>query len=108
MKDIIRDMEDRRNALTKKLAQYSNIIRGSVTSVCAGCSRANCICDKRTPRKAYRLTYKDRRQKTRIVYIARSRLPEVRRMIANYSKLRKTLEQLIETNIRIFKNGAGN
>lgn len=108
MKDIIRDMEDRRNALTKKLAQYSNIIRGSITSVCAKCSRANCICDKRTPRRAYRLTYKDRRQKTQIVYIARSRLPEVRRMIDNYSKLRNTLEQLIEANIQIFKGGAGN
>ena len=107
MKDIIKGMEDRRNALTKKLAQYSNIVRGSVTSVCAGCSRANCICDNHTLRKAYRLTYKDRRQKTRIVYIPRSRLPEVRRMIANYSKLRKTLEQLIETNIQIFKNGYG-
>ena len=108
MKDIMSDMEDRWSALTKKLAQYSDVIRGSITSVCAKCSRANCICDKRTPRKAYRLTYKDRRQKTRIVYVARSRLPEVRRMIANYSKLRKTLEQLIEANIQIFKNGAGN
>ena len=105
MKDIMSDMEDRWSALTKKLAQYSDVIRGSITSVCAKCSRANCICYKRTPRKAYRLTYKDRRQKTRIVYVARSRLPEVRKIIANYSKIRKILEQLIETNIQIFKNG---
>ena len=105
MKYIIKDMKDERNALLKKLAQYSSAIRGSITSVCAKCSRANCICDKRTPRKAYRLTYKDRRQKTRIVYIPRSRLPEIKRMIANYSKSRKIMEQLIETNIQIFKNG---
>jgi len=105
MKDITKGMKDERNVLLKKLAQYSSAIRGSITSVCAKCSRANCICDKRTPRKAYRLTYKDRRQKTRIVYIPRSRLPEIKRMIANYSKSRKIMEQLIETNIRIFKNG---
>lgn len=103
----MKDMEDRRKALVKKLTQYSNIIRGSVTSVCAGCGRANCICAKRTPRKVYRLTYKDRQQKTRIVYVPRGRLPEVKRMIANYSELRRTLEQLIKTNIQIFKNGYG-
>ena len=107
MKDIIMGMEDTRNTLSKKLAQYSSIIRGSITSVCARCSRANCICDKRTLRKAYRLTYKDRQQKTRIVYVPRSRLPEIKRMIANYSKSRKILEQLIEANIQIFKNGDG-
>lgn len=108
MKDIIKDMGDRRNALLKELAQYSSIVRGSITSVCAKCSRANCICDKRTPRKAYRLTYKDRQQKTQIVYVPRSRLPEIKGMITNYSKSRKILEQLIETNIRIFRNGDGN
>ena len=107
MKYIIKDMKDNRKALSERLAQYSGIVRGSITSVCAKCNRANCICAKQTPRKAYRLTYKDRRQKTQIVYIPRSRLPEVKRMIANCSKLRNILEQLMETNIRIFKNGDG-
>ena len=50
-----------------------------------------------------RVTYKDSRQKTRIVYIPRSGLTEIRRMIANYAKTRKITEQLIETNIEIFK-----
>jgi hypothetical protein len=100
-------MKDKRKALSEKLAQYSDIVKGSITSVCAKCNRANCICEKQTPRKAYRLTYKDRRQKTQIVYVPRNRLPEVRKMIANYSKSRNILEQLIETNIQIFKNGAG-
>lgn len=100
-------MKDSRNMLLKKLAQYPNIVRGSITSVCARCNRANCICGKHTSRKAYRLTYKDRRHKTQIVYVARSRLPEVKRMIANYSKSKKILEQLMETNIQIFKNDCG-
>lgn len=108
MKGRMKDMEDRRNALAKELAQYSSIARGSITSVCAKCSRVNCICDKRTSRKAYRLTYKNRQQKTQIVYVPRSRLPEIKGMIANYSKSRKILEQLIETNIRIFRNDDGN
>ena len=103
----MRDPLRRRNALLSKLGQYSSVVRGSVNSVCAKCNRARCICEERTSRKAYRLTYKDSQQKTRIVYIPRSRLPEVRRMIANYSRLRKTMEALIETNIEIFKKGTG-
>ncbi len=103
----MRDPFQRRNTLLSKLGQYSDFLRGSVNSVCAKCNRAHCICEKRTLRKAYRLTYKDSQQKTRIVYIPRSRLPEIRRMLANYARLRKTMEQLFETNIEIFKRGTG-
>ena len=40
------------------------------------------------------------------MYVPRNRLPEIRKMIANYSRLRKIMEQLIETNLEIFKKGA--
>ena len=103
MKDPVR----RRNVLLRKFEQCANFVRGSVTSVCAKCNRASCICEKKTSRKAYRLTYKDSRQKTRIVYVPRSRLPEIKRMIANYSTSRKIVEQLIETNLKVFKKGTG-
>ncbi|MFQ5853817.1 MAG: DUF6788 family protein [Candidatus Binatia bacterium] len=103
MKDLVR----RRNALLRKFEQCSGFVRGSVNSVCAKCNRARCICDKKTSRRAYRLTYKDSQQKTRIVYVPRNRLPEIRRMIANYSRSRKIMEQLIETNLDIFKKGSG-
>lgn len=94
----------RRDALLRKFEQYSCFVRGSLNSVCATCNRAVCICEKETTRRrAYRLTYKDNQQKTRIVYVPRSRLAEIRRMIANYAKIRKIMEQLIETNIEIFK-----
>ena len=62
-----------------------------------------CICEKQTSRRAYRLTYKDSGQRTRIVYVPRARLPEIKRKIANYSKLRKLIEEFVEINIEIFK-----
>ena len=99
MKDPLR----RRDHLVRKFAQCSDFVRGSVTSVCAKCNRAHCICEKKTSRRAYRLTYKDSQQKTRIVYVPKSRLKEIRRMTANYSRSRKIIELLIETNIEIFK-----
>ena len=92
-----------RDALLRKFVQGSDFVRGSVNSVCAKCNRAGCICEKKTSRRAYRLTYKDSRQKTRIVYVPRSALPRIRKMIANYSRSRQLIEDLIETNIEIFK-----
>jgi hypothetical protein len=52
---------------------------------------------------AYRLTYKDSQQKTRIVYVKRDQLQKMRKMIANYARLRKLIEQLVEANIEAFK-----
>ena len=49
------------------------------------------------------MTYKDSQQKTGIVYVTRARLPEIKRKIANYSKLRKLIEEFVEINIEIFK-----
>lgn len=103
----MKDLVARRNELMREFEKCSDFVRGSINSVCAKCNRARCICDKKTSRRAYRLTYKNSEQKTRIVYIPRSRLPKIRKMIANYSKSRKIMEQIIEINIEIFKNEAG-
>jgi hypothetical protein len=52
---------------------------------------------------AYRLTYKDSQQKTRSVYVKKNQLPKMRKMVANYARLRKLIEQLVEANIAAFK-----
>ena len=49
------------------------------------------------------MTYKDSRQRTRTVYIPRSGLPRIRKLIANYAKSRAIIEKLVETNIELFK-----
>lgn len=99
----MKGLSRKRNTLLKKLDQHSEFVRGSISSVCTTCNRARCICNKTSSRKAYRLTYKDNQQKTRIVYVPRDQLPRIRKMIANYARVRKIIEQLVETNIKIFK-----
>jgi len=86
---------------------YSYFIKGSISSVCMTCSRAHCIC--KTPKgiQSYRLTYKDKHQKTQIIYIAKGRLKEVRKMISNYRKYRDITERIFNINIEIFKEGGG-
>jgi hypothetical protein len=102
----MKDFDKTRKKLLGRLETCSDFVRGSVTSVCAKCNRAGCVCGKITRRRAYRLTYKDGRQKTRIVYVPRSRLPKIKEMIANYARLRKLIGQIVETNIEAFKEGS--
>ena len=93
----------KRDALAEKLATYPEFVRGSITSVCSTCNRAGCVCPKTSSRRAYRLTYKDRQQKTRTVYVRPDQLPRIRKMIANYARVRKLVDQLVEANIEVFK-----
>jgi hypothetical protein len=101
MKNLIR----KREKLLARLGGCADFVRGSITSVCARCGRAGCICESQTARRAYRLTYKNGDQRTRIVYVPQARLPEIRKKLANYAKLRKIIEELVETNIAAFKSG---
>lgn len=97
----------KREALVEKLAKHPDFVRGSISSVCSTCNRARCLCRKKSSGVAYRLTYKDRHQKTRTVYVRQEQLPKVRKMIANYAQVRKIIEQLVEVNIELFKAEAG-
>ncbi len=102
MKGLIQKKE----SLLQEINGYSEFLRGSITSVCSTCNRANCICTGRPTGRAYRLTYKDKQQKTRTVYIARDQLQEARRMVSNHSKIRELMDKLFETNMAILKKKA--
>jgi intergrase/recombinase len=101
MQNLIR----RREALLKRLVAGGNFVKGSIGSVCGSCARSRCICAKPCATKAFRLTYKDSKQKTQIVYIPRNRLSEMKRLTANYARVRAIVQKIIATNIAIFKKG---
>lgn len=87
----------RRESLLTRLVAAGNFIKGSITCVCGTCGRSHCVCTTKSTTKAYRLTYKDGRQKTQIVYIPKNRLPEMRRLTANYARVRVLVQQIIST-----------
>ncbi len=101
----MQNLVKQRESLLNRLVTAGDFIKGSITCVCGTCGRARCICKKPSAAKAYRLTYKDARQKTQIVYIPRGRLHEMKRMIANYARARVLVQQIIVANIAIFKKG---
>ena len=95
----------RRDKLLNQLVDAGDFIKGSITAVCGRCGRAHCVCARKSTAKAYRLTYKDRDQKTQIVYVPRRRLSEIKRQVASYGRMRALIQQIIQTNIAIFKQG---
>jgi hypothetical protein len=103
MKRPWQNLIQRREAWLARRAAAGNFIKGSVTCICRTCGRARCICAKKSAAQAYRLPYKDSRQKTQIVYIPRNRLPEMKRWIANNARVRALVLKIIETNIALFK-----
>jgi hypothetical protein len=99
----MRRTQQKRDALLKRLTQCPEFVRGSISSVCATCNRARCVCRPKSSNRAYRLTYKDAHRRTKIVYVPRNQLPRMRQMIANYKKVRVLMEKIVEANIAVFK-----
>lgn len=99
----MRKLFRKKESIMRRIDECSDFLRGSITSVCSTCNRATCICSGDPKGKAYRLTYKDPNQKSRIVYIPSVHLPKVRKLLANYAKRRKLNEQLFEVNIELLK-----
>lgn len=98
-----RHLTHRRRILLDQLSECGNMIKGSINSVCSACNRSKCICINKTNHQAYRLTFKDKHQKTKIVYIPKNRLHEIKTMIKKYAKAWKIIERLIKINIQLFK-----
>ena len=101
----IENLVSRRDQLMAKLSNLDEILRGTINSVCAKCQRANCVCESKPTAKSYRLTYKDKSQKTKIVYIPKARLSEAKRMIRDHAKAKKFLNDIVALNVEIFKIG---
>ena len=96
-------LKDKQAELLRGLQMSAYFLKGSIGDFCGNCHRAKCICDVKTEKRSFRLTYKDKNQKTRVLYVPRTRVSEVEKLMANNSRLRKILDQLFELNIRIFK-----
>ena len=96
-------LSQKKRRLLRQLRECKNMVKGTLNAVCATCKRANCICKDPAGNLVFRLTYKDREQSTKIVYVPRQRVTEIRKMIKNFARFRDLTDQLIETNLEIFK-----
>lgn len=99
----MKKLQMKKKLLIKKLGKCEDLVKGSISSVCSSCQRGKCICKIKSGKLLYRLTYKDENQVSKTVYIHKSKLPEIKKMIKNFEKARKIIDELITVNIQIFK-----
>lgn len=76
----------------QKLVSLRNILKGSVNKV-RNASGA----------EIHQLTYKGEKNITRTVYLRKEKLAETKKMILNYQKTKKIIDNLIELNIMLLK-----
>ena len=101
--EFLKALLKKQRVLMNRLPLCTNMIRGTINFICSRCKCSKCICRNNKNYKAYRLTYKDKNQKTKIVYVPKNKLKEIKIMISNYSKCRKVIGRMVELNIKIFK-----
>lgn len=100
---LMEKLKQKQDELVAKILKRKNMIKGSVSSVCIKCSRANCICELKTSGRSYRLTYKEKGLKSKIVYVPKEEIAKIEKMIKSYRESKLIIDQLIDVNIKIFK-----
>ena len=96
------DFEERRQNIARQMAEFCNLRAGSVASTSGRCGKPGCRCQH--PRKPqrhgpyYHLDYVHHGKKT-TRFIRAEQLPEVRRQLANFKKLRHWVDQWVTLSL---------
>ena len=85
-------------SLWKAMSSMDGMLKGTLNTIVLGESKRG-----GGLRERHQLTYKGDANKTKAVYVSKSRLGEVKRKIANYKEAKRSLEKIVELNVRLFK-----
>ncbi|MBU1134021.1 MAG: hypothetical protein KJ569_03805 [Candidatus Omnitrophica bacterium] len=102
----LRQLVKRRDKLTQKLADYKNILRGTVVKRGNICGKKGCKCKQsRNPisHGPYQYLSHRSRQKTQMVFLNKTKLTFARRGIEEYRELIDTIYQISEINFQILR-----
>lgn len=81
-----------------RLAKLGPMLKGTISEVKLGPRKKGV-----GERVARLLTYKSKGNKTKAVYVAAARVPEVVEMIAKHREAVDSLEQVVELSVKLFK-----
>ena len=94
-------MAKKMKALEMKKELLVGIVRkgmpvlGNLSSAYLPCGKANCKCQEGFLHgPAWRLTWKDQKQKTAILYVPKKKIAQVAKAIADYQKARGALREI--------------
>jgi hypothetical protein len=95
----------RRGKLVREMADLYGMLQGSIVKLYRRCGREGCRCRKgKKHGPAYYLSTKEK-GRTQMLYIPKERLGKARTAVREYKKLKEHLEQIIEINREMFRQG---
>lgn len=98
MQDHRRQIQHRIDSELAQMAKLASMLKGTVSEIKLGERKRG-----GGQRIAYLLTYKDKGNRTKSVYVPADRLAEVGRMIDNHREARAILNRIAELNAVLFK-----
>jgi len=91
--------ERRTAARLKRLGQVGPFVAASLVCVPHRCGNPRCRCASGDKHPSWRLTYKDKEQKTVTVYVPVAMLEEVRRWMKNYRLFKKLAAEISDAQL---------
>ncbi len=95
-----RYFERRTQSLLRRLSEVGPFVAASLVCVPHRCGNPRCKCAAGQGRPAWRLTYKDKEQKTVTVYVPVGMLEEVRQWLKNYRAFKKLAAEISDAQLK--------
>ena len=95
-----RYFERRSAAALRRLGRLGPFVAASLCCVKHRCGNPACRCAAGEQHPSWRLTYKDKRQKTVTVYVPVDMLEEVRQWVSNHRALKKLAAEISDAQLQ--------
>ena len=95
-----RYFERRTKSLLRRLSEVGPFVAASLVCVPHRCGNPRCKCAAGQGRPAWRLTYKDKEQKTVTVYVPVGLLEEVRQWVKNYRAFKSLASEISDAQLK--------
>ena len=86
-------------SLLKRLGQVGPFVAASLVYMPHRCGNPRCHCAKGDKHPSWRLTYKDRKQKTVTVYVPVDMVEEVGQWVSNYRAFKKLAAEISDAQL---------
>ena len=79
------------------------MVKGTINKIYTKCGNPNCKCARGEKHGEHRLTYKGKDAISKTVYLNRSKIEKVEKMIKNYQEVKLLLNEILELNVKLIK-----
>jgi len=103
MQEDVKRISEEINLKLKEIRKRKNMVKGSINKVYTKCGNPNCKCTKGERHEEYRLTYKGANNVSKTVYLSKSKIKKVQKLVDNYKEAKLLFNEILELNVKLIK-----